>query len=543
MATRLKNMIKSAAEKLKSVSVWAKTAFVLWLLGGAVAAFAAYRFIYQHNFYIRWYSVSYSSPLWATYALSLGLLAGAALAAYLYLHFFRSRADGWKKLKVRALDQLSAELLLAAAILTGFLWVGELRSVVFQSESLAGFFVFYGLESLTLGCALLFFPLALLFLGCLILLIRRRLLGIWGDTSWICRLYRRWQKSTPFEKQLRTKYLLSFTLMAGGILLGIVCFYLLSTWYGADKLIILGLISEFLTFLAAAWALNNRLYTDLGQLLGQIGAMAGGDLSVRTSLDARSDLYPASCQLGEISESLQTILDKQMRAERMKIDLITNVSHDLKTPLTSMIGYVDLLKQEPLSDAAQDYVEVLSSRMESLKDMIQDIFDLSKSTSGTAELHLETLDMKKLLEQTLGDMEDAIKSSGMVIREAMPEMPLKFTGDGKKMYRVLQNLIGNALKYSLAGTRIYIIAERRASQVQVTIKNTAAYEMDFTSEEIMERFARGDKSRNTEGHGLGLAIAESFVKNMKGGLQVTVDGDQFKVQLTFPVVEETRVLA
>lgn len=543
MATRLKNMIKSAAEKLKSVSVWAKTAFVLWLLGGAVAAFAAYRFIYQHNFYIRWYSVSYSSPLWATYALSLGLLAGAALAAYLYLHFFRSRADGWKKLKVRALDQLSAELLLAAAILTGFLWVGELRSVVFQSESLAGFFVFYGLESLTLGCALLFFPLALLFLGCLILLIRRRLLGIWGDTSWICRLYRRWQKSTPFEKQLRTKYLLSFTLMAGGILLGIVCFYLLSTWYGADELIILGLISEFLTFLAAAWALNNRLYTDLGQLLGQIGAMAGGDLSVRTSLDARSDLYPASCQLGEISESLQTILDKQMRAERMKIDLITNVSHDLKTPLTSMIGYVDLLKQEPLSDAAKDYVEVLSSRMESLKDMIQDIFDLSKSTSGTAELHLETLDMKKLLEQTLGDMEDAIKSSGMVIREAMPEMPLKFTGDGKKMYRVLQNLIGNALKYSLAGTRIYIIAERRASQVQVTIKNTAAYEMDFTSEEIMERFARGDKSRNTEGHGLGLAIAESFVKNMKGGLQVTVDGDQFKVQLTFPVVEETRVLA
>ena len=543
MATRLKNMIKSAAEKLKSVSVWAKTAFVLWLLGGAVAAFAAYRFIYQHNFYIRWYSVSYSSPLWATYALSLGLLAGAALAAYLYLHFFRSRADGWKKLKVRALDQLNAELLLAAAILTGFLWVGELRSVVFQSESLAGFFVFYGLESLTLGCALLFFPLALLFLGCLILLIRRRLLGIWGDTSWICRLYRRWQKSTPFEKQLRTKYLLSFTLMAGGILLGIVCFYLLSTWYGANELIILGLISEFLTFLAAAWALNNRLYTDLGQLLGQIGAMAGGDLSVRASLDARSDLYPASCQLGEISESLQTILDKQMRAERMKIDLITNVSHDLKTPLTSMIGYVDLLKQEPLSDAAQDYVEVLSSRMESLKDMIQDIFDLSKSTSGTAELHLETLDMKKLLEQTLGDMEDAIKSSGMVIREAMPEMPLKFTGDGKKMYRVLQNLIGNALKYSLAGTRIYIIAERRASQVQVTIKNTAAYEMDFTSEEIMERFARGDKSRNTEGHGLGLAIAESFVKNMKGGLQVTVDGDQFQVQLTFPVVEETRVMA
>ena len=187
-------------------------------------------------------------------------------------------------------------------------------------------------------------------------------------------------------------------------------------------------------------------------------------------------------------------------------------------------------------------MEILSAKQEHLKDMIQDIFELSKSTSGTAEFQMETLDMKKLLEQTLGDMEDVIRTSGMVIREVMPEMPLKFTGDGKKMYRVLQNLIGNALKYSLKGTRIYIVAERKASQVCVTIKNTASYEMDFTASEIMERFARGDRSRNTEGHGLGLAIAESFVKNMKGGLQVTVDGDQFKVQLTFPVVEETRVL-
>lgn len=366
---------------------------------------------------------------------------------------------------------------------------------------------------------------------------------MWKETSWIYRLYQKRKEATPFEKRLRTKYMVSFCLVAGGILLGIFCFFMLSSWYGANELTILGIVGGLLAFLAAAWTFeNNRLYTDLAKLLAQIRAMADGDLSVRTSLKGDSDLYPASCHLGEISENLQSILDKQMRSERMKIDLITNVSHDLKTPLTSMIGYVDLLKQEPLSDAARDYVEILSAKQEHLKDMIQDIFELSKSTSGTAEFQMETLDMKKLLEQTLGDMEDAIRTSGMVIREVMPEMPLKFTGDGKKMYRVLQNLIGNALKYSLKGTRIYIVAERKASQVCVTIKNTASYEMDFTASEIMERFARGDRSRNTEGHGLGLAIAESFVKNMKGGLQVTVDGDQFKVQLTFPVVEETRVL-
>lgn len=545
MATKLKSTIKKIFEKIKSVPLWAKAAFVLWLLYGGLSAFAAHKFIYANNFYSVWYSVTYSvyNVDRDLYLVCCGLLAGAALTAYLYLHFFRSRAGEWKDLKVRTLDQLSAELLLAISILTGLLWMWELRSVLFQSESLAGFFGFYSLDGLAAGCLLLFFPLALLFLGCVILLIRRRLLGMWKETSWIYRLYQKHKEATPFEKRLRTKYMVSFCLVAGGILLGIFCFFMLSSWYGANELTILGIVGGLLAFLAAAWTFeNNRLYTDLAKLLAQIRAMADGDLSVRTSLKGDSDLYPASCHLGEISENLQSILDKQMRSERMKIDLITNVSHDLKTPLTSMIGYVDLLKQEPLSDAARDYVEILSAKQEHLKDMIQDIFELSKSTSGTAEFQMETLDMKKLLEQTLGDMEDAIRTSGMVIREVMPEMPLKFTGDGKKMYRVLQNLIGNALKYSLKGTRIYIVAERKASQVCVTIKNTASYEMDFTAGEIMERFARGDRSRNTEGHGLGLAIAESFVKNMKGGLQVTVDGDQFKVQLTFPVVEETRVL-
>ena len=545
MAIKLKSTIKKILEKIKSVPLWAKAAFVLWLLYGGLSAFAAHKFIYANNFYSVWYSVTYSvyNVDRDLYLVCCGLLAGAALTAYLYLHFFRSRAGEWKDLKVRTLDQLSAELLLAVSIFAGLLWMWELRSVLFQSESLAGFFGFYSLDGLAAGCLLLFFPLALLFLGCVILLIRRQLLGMWKETSWIYRLYQKHKEATPFEKRLRTKYMVSFCLVAGGILLGIFCFFMLSSWYGANELIILGIVGGLLAFLAAAWTFeNNRLYTDLAKLLAQIRAMADGDLSVRTSLKGDSDLYPASCHLGEISENLQSILDKQMRSERMKIDLITNVSHDLKTPLTSMIGYVDLLKQEPLSDAARDYVEILSAKQEHLKDMIQDIFELSKSTSGTAEFQMETLDMKKLLEQTLGDMEDAIRTSGMVIREVMPEMPLKFTGDGKKMYRVLQNLIGNALKYSLKGTRIYIVAERKASQVCVTIKNTASYEMDFTAGEIMERFARGDRSRNTEGHGLGLAIAESFVKNMKGGLQVTVDGDQFKVQLTFPVVEETRVL-
>lgn len=217
----------------------------------------------------------------------------------------------------------------------------------------------------------------------------------------------------------------------------------------------------------------------------------------------------------------------------MKIDLITNVSHDLKTPLTSMVGYIDLLKKEEMGDEAKDYVDVLALKQEQLKDMIQDIFDLSKSTSGEVNLELEELDMKKLLEQTLGDMEDAVVKSGMAIRERVEDRSLNIVGDGKKLYRVLQNIISNALKYSLKGTRIYIDAGREENQVYVSVKNTASYEMDFGPDEIMERFSRGDKSRNTEGHGLGLAIAESFTKNMGGSMSVDIDGDQFKVKVMF----------
>lgn len=176
-------------------------------------------------------------------------------------------------------------------------------------------------------------------------------------------------------------------------------------------------------------------------------------------------------------------------------------------------------------------------KQEQLKDMIQDIFDLSKSTSGEVNLELEELDMKKLLEQTLGDMEDAVVKSGMVIRERVDDKSLNIVGDGKKLYRVLQNIISNALKYSLKGTRIYIDAGREGNQIYVSVKNTASYEMDFSPEEIMERFSRGDRSRNTEGHGLGLAIAESFTKNMGGSLSVEIDGDQFKVKVMFEALQ------
>ena len=222
----------------------------------------------------------------------------------------------------------------------------------------------------------------------------------------------------------------------------------------------------------------------------------------------------------------------------MKVELITNVSHDLKTPLTSMIGCIDLLKQaEDIPKEAQDYVNLLSSKAERLGGMIQDVFDMAKAASGH-ELQMERLDMARLLRQTAADMQDRMKASGLNYRMKIEDRELPFLGDSKKMYRVYQNLIENTLKYSMAGSRVYVEVTELDKKIQTSIKNTSDCEMDFSAEEIMERFMRGDKSRSTEGNGLGLSIARSFTEACGGSFQVTLDGDLFRVDTVFPMADE-----
>lgn len=236
----------------------------------------------------------------------------------------------------------------------------------------------------------------------------------------------------------------------------------------------------------------------------------------------------------DINKGFNESLGEQMKAERMKIALVTNVSHDLKTPLTSIISYVDLLsKEEDLSETVRDYVNVLSEKSNRLKNIVSDLFDLAKSTSGDIPLDMESLDIKKLIEQTLGDMEDEIEKSNLQIKTKLPENSLNIYSDGKKLYRVFQNVIDNALKYALPGTRVYVELEEIDGKAVAKIKNTAGYEMEFTAEEILQRFSRGDKSRTTEGSGLGLSIAESFTNVCGGKFKVEIDGDLFKVQISF----------
>ncbi len=236
----------------------------------------------------------------------------------------------------------------------------------------------------------------------------------------------------------------------------------------------------------------------------------------------------------EINKGFNENLEEKMKSERMKIELVTNVSHDLKTPLTSIISYVDLLsKEKDLSETARDYVNILIDKSNRLKNIVSDLFDLAKSNSGDISTDMEKLDLKKLIEHTIADMEDKIENSELQLKVVLPEEPVIIMADGKKLYRVFQNVIDNALKYSLKGTRVFVELEKFSSNAVATIKNTACYEMNSTEEELLQRFTRGDKSRTTEGSGLGLSIAESFT-NVCGGLfSVDIDGDLFKVSISF----------
>ncbi|MEG1946684.1 MAG: HAMP domain-containing sensor histidine kinase [Lachnospiraceae bacterium] len=250
-------------------------------------------------------------------------------------------------------------------------------------------------------------------------------------------------------------------------------------------------------------------------------------------------MFQIMSQYLETQETVnQMNIEKAVRSEKMKVDLISNVSHDLKTPLTSMVGYIELMKKEELTPILEDYVEVLSSKAQKLKTMIESLFDLAKTSSGNVQLNLEAMELNRLIEQVQADMEDKITKSDA---ELVVELTLKdtaFVADSGYMYRICQNLMENALKYSAAHTRIFlkteVVIREGKLQVQLEITNTADYRMNFTKEQIVERFARGDEARSTDGNGLGLAIVSTYTSALGGWFDVNIDCDQFKAIVEFP---------
>ena len=275
---------------------------------------------------------------------------------------------------------------------------------------------------------------------------------------------------------------------------------------------------------------------DIGLLADQVTAIRDGDLETPLDLPADADLRQTAEQLNDIQAGLHRALAEQTRSERMKVELISNVSHDLKTPLTSVLSYAELLRQEPLEGAAADYARIIDEKAHRLSAMVQDVFEVSKAASGQLPVHLERLDFAKLLRQTLADLEVPIARSGLIFKVDLPEQAVMITADGRRLYRVFQNLIDNALKYALTGSRVYLSLKTGEGRAEASLRNTSREELP-DGVDLTARFVRGDASRTDGGSGLGLSIASSFTEACGGAFRVETVADLFTAVVSFPLAD------
>ena len=234
--------------------------------------------------------------------------------------------------------------------------------------------------------------------------------------------------------------------------------------------------------------------------------------------------------VNDIAGGFKNAIEENLKAERLKTELITNVSHDIKTPLTSIINYVDLLKKEDIKDEKiKEYIEILDNKSQRLKKLTEDLVEASKASSGNVKLNIESINIKELINQTIGEFKDRLEKRNLQIEVDMPIEDVKIDADNRYMYRIMENLFGNISKYAQENSRVYVDVKKVNKKINISIKNISKDKLNISSDELMQRFVRGDKSRYTEGSGLGLSIAKSLTELQKGTFDIIIDGDLFKV--------------
>ncbi|MDU4884600.1 histidine kinase dimerization/phospho-acceptor domain-containing protein [uncultured Clostridium sp.] len=317
----------------------------------------------------------------------------------------------------------------------------------------------------------------------------------------------------------------TFVIMIALYILSGLALLFLSAWLWIWPIgLAVGLV---LTIIYIVMLIKDLVYLD--KIMVGAKAAAEGKLNYKIDEKGRGHLRELAHDINNIKDGLKKSVENEMKSENMKTELITNVSHDLKTPLTSIINYIDLLKRENIEpENARDYVNILDKKSQRLKVLIEDLFEASKAASGAMELNISRIDIGQLLKQALGENDERFKDNRLEVKLNIPDDKIFIDGDGKRLYRVFENLISNIVKYSLSNTRVYIDMFKENDEVIIVMKNISAYELSFDTNEITNRFKRGDASRSTEGSGLGLAIAKSIVELHNGSFKIEADGDLFK---------------
>ncbi len=301
---------------------------------------------------------------------------------------------------------------------------------------------------------------------------------------------------------------------------------ILAAVYAADNPVLIGII-----ILASIYIIYNKV-THFQKIQEGLQVAKSGDYEYKIELKGNGEFKQLSSDINEITSGLKAAVQSEVKSEKLKTELITNVSHDIKTPLTSIISYVDLLKREGLnSQNAPKYLDVLERKSNRLKKLTEDLFDAAKATSGSIEPKFEKVHINSLIEQLLGELDEKINESNLIFKVNASNEKIYAMADGRLLSRVMENLLSNIFKYALTGSRVYIETSEVDNNVFVSFKNISSYELNIPIDELMERFKRGDESRSSEGYGLGLAIAKSLMEVQNGALNLSIDGDLFKAEI------------
>lgn len=353
------------------------------------------------------------------------------------------------------------------------------------------------------------------------------LLGLWEMFGWI-------KKDCPLSETLLLRVVCRIRKQQGAVTL--LCLWMvflscfsLTAWNSQMPWTALLLTITFFLGMACLWQYGSQLQHFKLQLER---FRQGSDVEVRSGV-----MEDAEQQLLAIQKEHRQAVQSAIANERFKVELISNVSHDLRTPLTAILGYGELLQKQSLSQEGTEQLARLNQKAGYMRDLVDSLFELTKISSGLLDAKMEEIDLIRLLEQTIGLLDDQLAIAGLTVKRHYSADSILITTDGNRMHQVFDNLLGNAIKYAMPGTRIYLKVKETDSAYVVRWVNTASYEMDFAPEEITQRFVRGDKARSTKGSGLGLAIAQTYTESVGGTFAVTVDGDQFSAVVTLPKTE------
>ncbi|MBQ8648052.1 MAG: HAMP domain-containing histidine kinase [Oscillospiraceae bacterium] len=473
--------------------------------------------------------------------IGLGAVAvlGVCCAAALVVHLKQAgrQADG--SVALNWMDRIPLDALVLA-VLVLLLWP-ELTGYYYSFGSPLGVLVDFLYTAYNvldmLGLTMLGVALGSLGAGLLVLLPLRTLaVRVHSGTLWQNTLLRR-LRDALHRAAAALPLMWRTVLWAGGLVLAELAIMLYVNSWVAWHFPFFFYFLMFLPVLALAVG-QIRQTGQLASLRGYVRALAEGRLTERPDTRGlRGEYLTHARDLARVGEGLSRAVEERMKSERLKTELITNVSHDLKTPLTSIVNYVDLLQKEPLEPRAAEYVQVLARQSTRLKKLTEDLVEASKASTGNLPVKNVPTDVAELLGQAAAEYE--LRLTEAQLTPVLSVQPgLRAVLDGRLMWRVMDNLLGNVCKYALPGTRVYLGARQFGGAVEITVKNVSAQALNVSPDELMERFVRGDASRSTEGSGLGLSIAKSLVQVQGGRLDLTVDGDLFKVSMTFAVPAE-----